>query len=86
MYGSSPPLKESKERLLTGQKIREQQSATALGLPPRIREEDGDVAMLESDDVREEEFVDDPVFGQQTPQEVVYPVEMSKLARLRKFP
>ncbi|KAL4945258.1 hypothetical protein BDV06DRAFT_231422 [Aspergillus oleicola] len=61
---------------------RDQQSAAALGLPPRIRDEDGDVAMLEPDDILEEETFDDDVFGQQKPQDLVYPVEMAKLARL----
>ncbi|BCS28550.1 Zn(II)2Cys6 transcription factor [Aspergillus puulaauensis] len=61
---------------------RDQQSAAALGLPPRIRDEDGDVAMLEPDDVLEDESVDDDVFGHQRPQDLVYPVEMAKLARL----
>ncbi|KAL4783300.1 fungal-specific transcription factor domain-containing protein [Aspergillus varians] len=61
---------------------RDQQSAAALGLPPRIRDEDGDVSMLEPDDVLEEETVDDEVFGCQNPQDLMYPVEMAKLARL----
>jgi hypothetical protein len=39
--------------------------------------------MLEPDDVLEDEVVDDPVFGRQRPQDVLYPVEMAKLARLR---
>ncbi|KAL4775891.1 fungal-specific transcription factor domain-containing protein [Aspergillus nidulans var. acristatus] len=61
---------------------RDQQSAAALGLPPRIRDEDGDVAMLEPDDVVEEETAVGDIFGRQTPQDLVYPVEMAKLARL----
>ncbi|KAL4876498.1 fungal-specific transcription factor domain-containing protein [Aspergillus karnatakaensis] len=61
---------------------RDQQSAAALGLPPRIRDEDGDVSMLEPDDIVEDDAVDDDVFGRQTGQDVVYPVEMAKLARL----
>jgi hypothetical protein len=40
--------------------------------------------MLEPHDVLEDEVVDDPVFGRQRPQDVLYPVEMAKLARLRK--
>jgi hypothetical protein len=62
---------------------RDQQSAAALGLPPRIRDEDGDVAMLEPDDVVGEETAVGDIFGRQTPQDLVYPVEMAKLARLR---
>ncbi|KAL4925379.1 Zn(II)2Cys6 transcription factor, partial [Aspergillus undulatus] len=62
---------------------RDQQSAAALGLPPRIRDEDGDVAMLEPDDMLEEDSVgDNDVFGTQKAQDLVYPVEMAKLARL----
>ncbi|KAL4919260.1 fungal-specific transcription factor domain-containing protein [Aspergillus aurantiobrunneus] len=61
---------------------RDQQSAAALGLPPRIRDEDGAVAMLEPDDLAEEGSVNDDVLGRQTPQDLVYPVEMAKLARL----
>ncbi|KAL4960738.1 Zn(II)2Cys6 transcription factor [Aspergillus stella-maris] len=61
---------------------RDQQSAAALGLPPRIRDEDGDVAMLEPDDILEEETLDDDVVGQQKSQDLVYPIEMAKLARL----
>ncbi|KAL2824378.1 fungal-specific transcription factor domain-containing protein [Aspergillus cavernicola] len=61
---------------------RDQQSAAALGLPPRIRDEDGDVSMLKTDDIREDEFIDDDVFERQKPQHLVYPVEMAKLARL----
>ncbi|KAL2867235.1 Zn(II)2Cys6 transcription factor [Aspergillus lucknowensis] len=62
--------------------IRDQQSAAALGLPPRIHDEDGDVSMLDREDVAEDEAVDDPVFGTQKPQDILYPVEMAKLARL----
>ncbi|KAL4950105.1 fungal-specific transcription factor domain-containing protein [Aspergillus filifer] len=61
---------------------RDQQSAAALGLPPRIRDEDGDVAMLEPDDILEEDKFDDDVVGQQKSQDLVYPSEMAKLARL----
>lgn len=43
------------------------------------------MAMLEPDDVLEDESVDDDVFGHQRPQDLVYPVEMAKLARLRVF-
>ncbi|KAL3451589.1 fungal-specific transcription factor domain-containing protein [Aspergillus insuetus] len=80
----SHPTREKKlwKRIWWALYIRDQQSAAALGLPPRIRDEDGDVAMLEPDDVLEDEVVDDPVFGQQRPQDVLYPVEMAKLARL----
>lgn len=39
--------------------------------------------MLQPDDVLEDESVDDDVFGHQRPQDLVYPVEMAKLARLR---
>ncbi|KAI9371426.1 fungal-specific transcription factor domain-containing protein [Aspergillus egyptiacus] len=80
----SHPPKERKlwKRIWWALYTRDQQSAAALGLPPRIRDEDGDVAMIEPDDIREEESIDDPVFGYQQPQDVVYPVEMAKLARL----
>ncbi|KAB8251557.1 fungal-specific transcription factor domain-containing protein [Aspergillus flavus] len=63
--------------------IRDQQSAAALGLPPRIRDEDCDVAMLEPSDIREDEAVDDAhVFGAQRDEDIVYPAEMAKLARI----
>ncbi|RAH68112.1 fungal specific transcription factor domain-containing protein, partial [Aspergillus aculeatinus CBS 121060] len=62
---------------------RDQQSAAALGLPPRIRDEDCDVAMLAPDDFRETEVLDDTsVFGVQLVGDVEYPVEMAKLARI----
>ncbi|KAE8408998.1 fungal-specific transcription factor domain-containing protein [Aspergillus pseudonomiae] len=63
--------------------IRDQQSAAALGLPPRIRDEDCDVAMLEPSDIREDETVDDAnVFGAQRDEDIVYPAQMAKLARI----
>ncbi|KAI9927179.1 hypothetical protein MW887_003563 [Aspergillus wentii] len=62
--------------------IRDQQSSAALGLPPRIRDEDCDVAMLEPEDIQEDEAVDDRIFGVQTVEHVYYPVEMAKLARI----
>ncbi|KAG2414714.1 hypothetical protein HFD88_003906 [Aspergillus terreus] len=64
--------------------IRDQQSAAALGLPPRIRDEDCDVAMLEPDDIRENEAtVETPdIFGTQQIEDVFYPIEMAKLAKL----
>ncbi|OJJ99639.1 hypothetical protein ASPACDRAFT_43263 [Aspergillus aculeatus ATCC 16872] len=62
---------------------RDQQSAAALGLPPRIRDEDCDVAMLAPDDVRETEVLDDTsVFGMELVGDVEYPVEMAMLARI----
>ncbi|KAE8394486.1 fungal-specific transcription factor domain-containing protein [Aspergillus alliaceus] len=64
--------------------VRDQQSAAALGLPPRIRDEDCDVAMLVPSDIREGETVDDVcVFGVQKDEDVVYPTEMVKLARIQ---
>ncbi|KAL4803125.1 fungal-specific transcription factor domain-containing protein [Aspergillus unguis] len=77
----SPPPRERRlwKRIWWALYTRDQQSAAALGLPPRIRDEDGDVAMLEADDIREEPT---EAFGCQTAQELVYPVEMAKLARL----
>ncbi|KAL4975296.1 hypothetical protein BDW66DRAFT_160601 [Aspergillus desertorum] len=71
-----------REEVMETDMTRDQQSAAALGLPPRIRDEDGDVAMLERDDVLEEETVEDEIFGRQSRQDLVYPVEMAKLARL----
>ncbi|KAE8148346.1 Zn(II)2Cys6 transcription factor [Aspergillus avenaceus] len=65
--------------------IRDQQSAAALGLPPRIRDDDCDVPMLEPKDIREDDFeenVEKEVFGVQVEEDIVYPVEMTKLARL----
>ncbi|KAI9037561.1 Zn(II)2Cys6 transcription factor [Aspergillus affinis] len=63
--------------------IRDQQSASALGLPARIRDEDCDVAMLEESDIREDEVVENPeIFGTQNVEDVPYPVEMARLARI----
>ncbi|OJZ90206.1 hypothetical protein ASPFODRAFT_178569 [Aspergillus luchuensis CBS 106.47] len=61
---------------------RDQQSAAALGLPPRIRDEDCDVAMLEPDDIREEEAGGQGLFGVQCIEDLRYPAEMAKLAKL----
>lgn len=61
---------------------RDQQSAAALGLPPRIRDEDCDVAMLEPDDIREEEAGGQGLFGVQCIEDLRYPAELAKLARL----
>ncbi|CBF71409.1 hypothetical protein AN6762.2 [Aspergillus nidulans FGSC A4] len=73
------------EEVMETNLTRDQQSAAALGLPPRIRDEDGDVAMLEPDDVVEGETAEGDIFGRQTPQDLVYPVEMAKLARLLRM-
>ncbi|PLB46236.1 Zn(II)2Cys6 transcription factor [Aspergillus steynii IBT 23096] len=63
--------------------IRDQQSASALGLPARIRDEDCDVVMLDTSDIREDEIVENPdVFGTQNVEDVPYPVEMARLARI----
>ncbi|RAK95994.1 Zn(II)2Cys6 transcription factor [Aspergillus ibericus CBS 121593] len=63
---------------------RDQQSAAGLGLPPRIRDEDCDVAMLEPDDIREDE--DDPTsFGKQCVEDLSYPIEMAKLAKILRI-
>ncbi|KAL4888910.1 Zn(II)2Cys6 transcription factor [Aspergillus ambiguus] len=64
--------------------IRDQQSAAALGLPPRIRDEDCDVAMLQPDDIREYEGSEEgaETFDAQTTEDIFYPVEMAKLAKL----
>ncbi|KAF7114942.1 hypothetical protein CNMCM5793_000712 [Aspergillus hiratsukae] len=63
--------------------IRDQQSAAALGLPPRIRDEDCDVAMLTPGDVQDDEAAgDERVFGSQSTVHIHYPVEMAKLARI----
>ncbi|EAW12065.1 fungal specific transcription factor domain-containing protein [Aspergillus clavatus NRRL 1] len=67
--------------------IRDQQSAAALGLLPRIRDKDCDVTMLSTDDVRDDKpIADDCVIGTQSAEYLHYPVEMAKLARiLRKI-
>ncbi|KAK1145544.1 hypothetical protein N8T08_004102 [Aspergillus melleus] len=53
--------------------IRDQQSASALGLPARIRDEDCDVAMLSENDIREDEVVEKPeIFGTQNVEDVPY--------------
>ncbi|THC90201.1 hypothetical protein EYZ11_010331 [Aspergillus tanneri] len=63
--------------------IRDQQSASALGLPTRIRDEDCDVAMLETSDIEENEAAENQsVFGTQNVEDVTYPVEMARLARI----
>ncbi|OJJ65925.1 hypothetical protein ASPBRDRAFT_139155 [Aspergillus brasiliensis CBS 101740] len=61
---------------------RDQQSAAALGLPPHIRDEDCDVAMLEPDDIREEIVGGQSPFGVQCMEDLSYPAEMAKLAKL----
>ncbi|KAL3457426.1 fungal-specific transcription factor domain-containing protein [Aspergillus heterothallicus] len=81
-FSRPTPEKKLWKRIWWALYIRDQQSAAALGLPPRIRDEDGDVSMLEVEDVVEDEVVDDPIFGRQRPQDVLYPIEMAKLARL----
>ncbi|KAL4992682.1 fungal-specific transcription factor domain-containing protein [Aspergillus falconensis] len=81
-FSAPPREKRLWKRIWWALYTRDQQSAAALGLPPRIRDEDGDVAMLEPDDVLEEETVEDDIFGRQSRQDLVYPVEMAKLARL----
>ncbi|GKZ85126.1 hypothetical protein AnigIFM56816_010891 [Aspergillus niger] len=61
---------------------RDQQSAAALGLPPHIRDEDCDVAMLEPEDIREEAVGGQRHFGVQCIEDLSYPAEMAKLAKL----
>ncbi|RDW83659.1 Zn(II)2Cys6 transcription factor [Aspergillus mulundensis] len=80
----SPPPREKKlwKRIWWALYTRDQQSAAALGLPPRIRDEDGDVEMLYPDDILDEESVENDIYGPQKRQDLVYPVEMAKLARL----
>ncbi|GKZ98637.1 hypothetical protein AnigIFM59636_004764 [Aspergillus niger] len=61
---------------------RDQQSAAALGLPPHIRDEDCDVAMLEPVDIQEESVGGQRLFGVQCIEDLSYPAEMAKLAKL----
>ncbi|EHA23703.1 hypothetical protein ASPNIDRAFT_180188, partial [Aspergillus niger ATCC 1015] len=61
---------------------RDQQSAAALGLPPHIRDEDCDVDMLEPEDIREEAVGGQSHFGVQCIEDLSYPAEMAKLAKL----
>ncbi|GLA33862.1 hypothetical protein AnigIFM63309_003884 [Aspergillus niger] len=61
---------------------RDQQSAAALGLPPHIRDEDCDVTMLEPEDIREEAVGGQSLLGVQCIEDLAYPAEMAKLAKL----
>ncbi|PYI09759.1 Zn(II)2Cys6 transcription factor [Aspergillus sclerotiicarbonarius CBS 121057] len=63
---------------------RDQQSAAGLGLPPRIHDEDCDVAVLEPDDLREGEGEPNS-FGVQGMEDLSYPIEMAKLAKILRF-
>ncbi|PWY96154.1 hypothetical protein BO94DRAFT_1034 [Aspergillus sclerotioniger CBS 115572] len=63
---------------------RDQQSAAGLGLPPRIRDEDCDVAMLSPADIREAES-DSNLPGEQSMGDLTYPIEMAKLAKILRY-
>lgn len=59
--------------------VRERQSASSLGLPMRIRDEDCDIEPLTVADLRNDE---DSSLGSPTPEHLIYPVKMVELARL----
>ena len=66
--------------------IRDQQVAAAYGLPPRIRDEDCDIPMLDETDFDELGFVGNrAVFGTQRPEHISYMIQMARAARLRMF-
>ena len=68
---------------VSNDQIRDQQSSAALGLPSRIRDEDCDVAMLETKDIEDEHSLENQdIFGVQRTEHISYPIEMTKLARL----
>lgn len=71
--------------LVNSRKVREHQCSAALGLPPRIHDEDCDVEMLDLSDFEEQEDSPlPPYFGQQKLEHVLYAIEIVKLAKLRK--
>lgn len=72
--------------MLTLRQVRDQQTSAALGLPPRIRDEDCQIADLEAADFEESKSMGPEIF--RTPPEVHIPyvIGMAQLARLCTIP
>ena len=65
-------------------KMRDQQTSAALGLPPRINDEDCSVPRLVPSDLAETDTVPDTdTFGKQQEHHIYYPIEMAELAKIR---
>lgn len=68
---------------LTFLKMRDQQTSAALGLPPRIHDEDCNVPRLVPSDLAETGVVPGTTtFGKQQDHHVLYPIEMVELAKI----
>ncbi|QGA15740.1 hypothetical protein EYB26_003400 [Talaromyces marneffei] len=78
-----PKEKSVRKRIFWSLYIRDQQVAAAYGLPPRIRDEDCDIPMLDETDFDEAGFVGNRViFGIQRPEHISYIIQMVRAARL----
>ncbi|KAH8895222.1 hypothetical protein GQ53DRAFT_681751 [Thozetella sp. PMI_491] len=62
--------------------VRERQSATSLGLPSRIRDEDCDIEPLDPTDLDFDNDCYEPIFSILQPEHVIYVMNMVELARL----
>ncbi|EED20389.1 cutinase transcription factor 1 alpha, putative [Talaromyces stipitatus ATCC 10500] len=78
-----PKEKRVRKRIFWSLYIRDQQVAAAYGLPPRIRDEDCDISMLDEEDFDESGFVGNTaVFGIQRPEHISYMIQMARASRL----
>lgn len=83
MYASCYPIFAYKTLELTFYQVRDQQTSAALGLPPRIRDEDCQVADLEAIDFEESEPMGPPeIFRPPPAVHIPYVIGMAQLARL----
>jgi hypothetical protein len=72
---------------LTLHQVRDQQTSAALGLPPRIRDEDCQVADLEAADFEESKPMGPPEIFRTPPEvHIPYVIGMAQLARLCTIP
>ncbi|OKL63763.1 hypothetical protein UA08_00036 [Talaromyces atroroseus] len=75
--------KSVRKRIFWSLYIRDQQVAAAYGLPPRIRDEDCDIPMLDETDFDEAGFVGNrAIFGTQKPEHTLYIIQMARASRL----
>ena len=69
---------------LTSCQVRDQQTSAALGLPPRIRDEDRQIADLEAADFDDRQPMGTPGIFRTPPEvHIPYVIGMTQLARLR---
>jgi hypothetical protein len=69
---------------LTSHQVRDQQTSAALGLPPRIRDEDCQIADLEAADFDDRQLMGTPGIFRTPPEvHISYVIGMTQLARLR---